>query len=158
MVLCGAGCWAPSHDDAEGESPGRVCRGRLAGSGAREARHIQLGGECILCLPHACAVLQASGLCWDCMVYIMRLYSSVCTAHVPPSDDFIRVLEPLRYAYHSDLQHLEHLSKHLAFIMGRRSSERGVWVLQVRSFLELRDFLLGLELPADTRQAWERFI
>ena len=31
-------------------------------------------------------------------------------------------------------------------------------MLQVRSFLELKDFLLGLELPADTRQAWDRFL
>lgn len=53
---------------------------------------------------------------------------------------------------------LKKMSRHLAFIMGMGSSTRGVWVLQVRSFLELRDFLLGLELPADTRQAWERFL
>ena len=32
------------------------------------------------------------------------------------------------------------------------------WTLQVRAFLELKDFLLGLDLPPDTRQAWERFL
>ena len=30
--------------------------------------------------------------------------------------------------------------------------------LQVRAFLELKDFLLGLDLPPDTCQAWERFL
>jgi hypothetical protein len=30
--------------------------------------------------------------------------------------------------------------------------------MQVRSFLELKDFLLSLELPPDTRRAWERFL
>jgi hypothetical protein len=29
---------------------------------------------------------------------------------------------------------------------------------QVRSFMELKDFLLSLELPEDTRAAWERFL
>ena len=30
--------------------------------------------------------------------------------------------------------------------------------MQVRSFLELKDFLLSLELPPETRRAWERFL
>ncbi len=29
---------------------------------------------------------------------------------------------------------------------------------QVRSFLELKEFLLSLELPDDTRAAWEKFL
>ncbi len=29
---------------------------------------------------------------------------------------------------------------------------------QVRAFLELTDFLLGLDLPPETRRAWERFL
>lgn len=31
-------------------------------------------------------------------------------------------------------------------------------MLQVRSFLELKDSLLSMELPQDTRQAWVRFL
>ncbi|CAK0786570.1 hypothetical protein CVIRNUC_009783 [Coccomyxa viridis] len=42
----------------------------------------------------------------------------------------------------------------LAAVPGRP----GTYSLGVRSFLELKDFLHGLELPADTRQAWERFL
>ena len=29
---------------------------------------------------------------------------------------------------------------------------------QVRSFLELKEFLLSLDLPEDTRAAWEKFL
>ena len=29
---------------------------------------------------------------------------------------------------------------------------------QVRAFLELKDLLLGLDLPPETRRAWERFL
>ena len=29
---------------------------------------------------------------------------------------------------------------------------------QVRAFLELTDFLLGLDLPPETLRAWERFL
>lgn len=31
-------------------------------------------------------------------------------------------------------------------------------MLQVRSFLELKGFLLSLDLPEETRTAWERFL
>ncbi|BDA50261.1 hypothetical protein COCOBI_15-3900 [Coccomyxa sp. Obi] len=34
----------------------------------------------------------------------------------------------------------------------------GRYCIGVRSFLELKDYLLSLELPEDTRTAWERFL
>ena len=32
------------------------------------------------------------------------------------------------------------------------------WAAQPRSFLELHEFLLSLDLPQETRAAWERFL
>lgn len=32
------------------------------------------------------------------------------------------------------------------------------WPAQPRSFLELHEFLLSLDLPQETRAAWERFL
>ncbi|CAL5221945.1 g4221 [Coccomyxa viridis] len=35
---------------------------------------------------------------------------------------------------------------------------QGTYSIGVRAFLELTDFLLGLDLPPETRRAWERFL